>query len=702
MRLLLIVTLVTIATAQQPSAPQPIRSGTQVVEVDVRVLKDGAFVTDLGPADFEIAEDGVPQKIQSVVLITGTPSSASSAPSAPSAPVAPAPSAPSAPLAPSAPSVWVFVFDTAHLTPGPMQRARDAIVTFIDEKFREGDLGGIVVDGKMANNRLTADRASLKQAAAAVKIPGDLRSRQLELREWPRLQDEFEAYRIANNDREAIANAVTRACADDPDACRRSPPDMQVRQKARQLVDGYRVATTQTLNVVNALSAGLARVPGSKTVVFLSEGFVMQGLDQQLRQAAGQAASAGARFYTIDVRGLNTGSGSQIIDQPLVDNAAGAPGRFDMQSDGTNSLAVDTGGFAIRNQNNFGRALDEIQRDAGTYYVVGYAPTNATFDGKYRSISVKVARPNVKVRARRGYLAVTPAALLHSTSAVATKPAAVAEPAAAVPPKPAVGSPEPGRDASPAKAGSGEAKAESGDTGAKAVANLPPRTASATAVMAALGKDEPAARMTPATGSSAAADRGWAAYSQGDLESAVKDLGEAAKAPDARPWVSYALGLAHFALQQPRDATQAWERVRREVPDFEPVYFNLADAYTLQKEDSAALRVLRDAEKRWPQDDEVANAIGVIHVRRGSLDAAIDSFARATTIAPAEALGYFNLARTVQMRLAKSQRYDPQMQKWIGGEEDRRRAIAGFQKYLEIGGPYERQAREALAALAWK
>jgi VWFA-related protein len=576
-----------------------------------------------------------------------------------------------------------------------MQRARDAIVTFIDEKFREGDLGGIVVDGKMANNRLTADRASLKQAAASVKMPGDLRSRQLELREWPRLQDEFEAYRIVNNDREAIANAVTRACADDPDACRRSPPDLQVRQKARQLVDTYRVATTQTLNVVNALSTGLARVPGSKTVVFLSEGFVIQGLEPQLRQAAGHAASAGARFYTIDVRGLNTGSGSQIIDQPLVDNAAGAPGRFDMQGDGTNSLAVDTGGFAIRNQNNFGRALDEIQRDAGTYYVVGYAPTNTTFDGKYRAISVKVARPNVKVRARRGYLAVAPAALLHSTSAaVPTKPAAVAEPAAAVPPKPAFAG-------EPSTTGSGEAKADGRDARnpeAKAGAS----TVTSTAIMAALGKDEPAARMTPATGSSAAADRGWAAYSQGDLESAVKDLGEAAKAADARPWVSYALGLAHFALQQPRDATQAWERVRREVPDFEPVYFNLADAYTLQKEDSAALRVLREAEKRWPQDDEVANAIGVIHVRRGSLDAAIDSFARATTVAPAEALGHFNLARTLQMRLVKSQRYDPQMQKWIGGEEDRRRAIAGFQRYLEIGGPYERQAKEALAALSWK
>jgi VWFA-related protein len=86
---------------------------------------------------------------------------------------------------------------------------------------------------------------------------------------------------------------------------------------------------------------------------------------------------------------------------------------MDLQEDGTNALAVDTGGLAIRNENNFGRALDLIQRDAGTYYVLGYTPANQQFDGKYRSISVSVKRPDVKVRARRGYLAIEPAKLLR-------------------------------------------------------------------------------------------------------------------------------------------------------------------------------------------------------------------------------------------------------------------------------------------------
>src|SRR3954466_13773768 len=104
---------------QAPPAQPIFRSGAQVVEVDVRVLKDGRFVPDLTAADFQITEDGVPQPVQSLVLIGGAP--LAPAPSAPSAPSAPAPSAPPAPLAPSArqAQVWLFGFDTTHLTPGP-------------------------------------------------------------------------------------------------------------------------------------------------------------------------------------------------------------------------------------------------------------------------------------------------------------------------------------------------------------------------------------------------------------------------------------------------------------------------------------------------------------------------------------------------------------------------------------------------------
>jgi VWFA-related protein len=717
MRLLLVATLLTAAGSQQPTppaAPQTFRSGAQIVEVDVRVLgKDGKFVTDLGLADFEISEDGVPQKIQSVVLIGRDP-----APAAPLAPSAPAPVAPFAPLAPLAPGAqpqtWVFVFDTTHLGAGPLQRARSAVVEFIRNRFRTGDLGGIVADGKLGNNRFTSDRAELLKAAENVKMPGDARARVLLQKEWPRFQDEDEAWRFTQGDREAIRVAMTRACQEDPDACKgRGGPEIVeslLGDKARQAITNSRTWALATLKVANALANGLARMAGPKTIVFFSEGFSIRDLETDFRLAVGQAARAGAQFYTIDARGLDKTGGS-IIDQPVAAAIVGAQQKFDTQADGTNSLAVDTGGFAIRNENNFGRALDEIQRDAGTYYVVGYTPAKETFDGKYREISVKVSRPGVKVRSRRGYLALEPATLLRPKSPPAGASPSTAAPA--VPPK--LRSEEPGAKADRITSELPVVPISLGllalpETLA-APATMPVSVAGAriepAKVVAALGRESASARLRPGgygeTSSplNSPGELGWAAYEKGDVETAARHLGEAAKAADARPWVVYALGLSHFALRHHADAAQAWERVRGAAPEFEPIYFALADAYGLQREDGTALKVLREAERRWPADPEVSNAIGVIQIRRGALDAAIESFERATTVAPADALGHFNLARAHQMRLLKSQRYDSLMQKWIGGDEDRRRAIANFQKYLQLGGPYERQAREALSALGW-
>jgi VWFA-related protein len=688
-----ILALLLLAAAQDQQ--QTFRTATEVVEVDVRVTdKAGHFVTGLTTDDFALEEDGVAQKIVHVTLIgadaplsTGAPNVAS-APNAPCAPGAPnSPGAPNAPCAP--PQVWLFVFDTGHLSAAGLQRTRDAVVTFIADKFHQGDIGGVVADGKMVNNRLTSDREELR-TAADVKVVGSQRSRQLEMQEWPRLRDALEAFRIVNGEREALDAAVARACADDPDACKRAPPDLQVREKANRLVAEDRDSTLQTLRVIEALSGGLARVPGAKTVVFLSDGFALQNLDAELRLAVGQAARAGAHFYAVDARGLNKGSTSQLIDQPLADNPAGGGTRFDSQEDGTNSLAVDTGGFAIRNENNFGRALDTIQRDAATYYVLAYSPTNDRLDGKYRSISVKVNRPDVHVRARRGYLALAPAKLLIPERVTVTVPppgsvsVPVSENGTVTLPGERVSLPV----SEPAATGTGVKVASTAANAIRA------KIDSGRIVQQLRGSDDGEA--------TTAAAKGWAAYQRGDVETASGEFLDAVKSSDAQPWVYYALGLSHLALQHYRDAAHSWERVRAAVPEFEPVYFNLADAYLLQHQEGTAIGVLREAEKRWAADPEVANAIGVIQVRRGALDAAVESFERATTIAPDDPLGYFNLGRALQMRMIKSQRYVRESQKWVGGEEDRRRAIASFEKYVQLGGPYVAQAREALTALSWK
>ena len=681
-----------LVAQQQPAAPT-FRAGTDLVEVDVRVIgRDGRFVTDLKPEDFQLLEDGTLQKIQSVTLIQGTDFPRRDRPEL----LEPGPPEHQDRLQPREPSTWIFLFDTPHLTPGGLKRTRDAVSDFVDKKMHDGDVAGVIADGKMANNRMTSDRRELKKAIDGLKVTGTTHGTQMELKqEWPRFQDEYEAVRIAvDSDNETLQHVVQRACIDEPDQCKNVPPDMMVREKARRIVGDLQQATASTLTTLQALSNGLARVAGPKAIVFVSEGFLVEKMESEVRQVVGLANRAGAHVYAIDARGLNKGSNADIGSQKLAASTIGVTPAFDSQDDGPNALAVDTGGFVVRNENNFGRALDEIQADAGTYYVLAYAPSNTTFDGKYRSIGVKVGRADVKVRARSGYLAIAPARLLRAA------PAAPAPVTPAPPPPPGgsrEASPEPGTGVPPAaEPGAPAAPAPMAPPAPSAPATAAPRTARlapTNEALATLGKSE---------ASPGAAERGWSAYERGDVATAATELKLAAAAPDARPWIFYALGMAEFAQQQYRESALAFEHVRGAAPEFEPVYFQLADAYMLQHDEGTAIKVLRDAQRRWAEDPEIFNALGVIQFRRGALDASIESFEHATSIAPKDSLAYYNLARAHHERMLKSQRYDRAMEKWVGGDADRAKAAENYQKYIALGGPFAQQARESLAMLGWK
>src|SRR5258706_6897921 len=76
----------------------------------------------------------------------------------------------------------------------------------------------------------------------------------------------------------------------------------------------------------------------------------------------------------------------------------------DMGADSINTIDVETGGFVVRNANQFDKAIAQIADDAGNYYVLGYLPPSPA-DGKFHRIGVKVKRQGVSVRARRGYTA---------------------------------------------------------------------------------------------------------------------------------------------------------------------------------------------------------------------------------------------------------------------------------------------------------
>src|SRR6185436_946727 len=72
-------------------------------------------------------------------------------------------------------------------------------------------------------------------------------------------------------------------------------------------------------------------------------------------------------------------------------------------------FAESTGGRAFQNTNTPWERVPEVFRENSSYYVVGFRSSNAKADARFRSIKVKVSRPDVDVRARAGYFAPAPA-----------------------------------------------------------------------------------------------------------------------------------------------------------------------------------------------------------------------------------------------------------------------------------------------------
>lgn len=670
-----------------PPPPQPppvFRAGTDLVEVDVVVDdKKGRFVPDLTAADFELTDDGKARPVDLVTLVRGAASPAKGGQPAAAQP-AQGPSAASGERR----RVFIAYFDEDHLTPAGFKRVQAAARDLFAKAFAPGDLGGVVVGGQMANKRLTSDRDELLKAIADARPSGKANSKRLDEQEWPRMS-ELEALRIQLDQDRPVYNAVyQRACTDQPDSCQKMDVESIIRAKAAQMTQIARVGSEVTVQSLSALFHGLSGFAGTKTVLLLTEGFVAEETWPLVEQAVELADRANARVYTLDGRGLDRmGIGDRLAgaDPGNYEQTATLLAQGDAQGDAMNSLAVDTGGFVVRNTTNFADAVAHIADEAGTYYLLGFRP--GASDGKFHKLSVRVKRPGLAIRARRGYVAT-----VHPSPAIETLLTPIAP--SALPGRTDVESAPIVPAAAPAAPAANVAPTAStvpalGSRAAGAVAELRPDAVRHAASLAAN-----APRDNDAT-------KGWNAYQRGDLESARVSLAAAAAKPGARPWVSYALGQSQYGLRAYQDAATSWERVRSAAPEFEPVYFDLVDAYLQLRDYDHAVGLMRDAAKRWPADADIDEALGVVEVKRRALDDAVASFQQAIAKAPADATGYFNLANALELRYRHSRRWVAVAHRWYENAHDRDAAIDNYKRCVAMGGPFADPSRAALKRLEW-
>jgi VWFA-related protein len=89
-----------------------------------------------------------------------------------------------------------------------------------------------------------------------------------------------------------------------------------------------------------------------------------------------------------------------ISDSSFIQGFGGGPGAARKMSDDTGGRVIN-----VHNEKSLEKAFDVISEELRSQYVVGYYPTNEKHDGTFRKIKVDIARPDVKVLARRGYYA---------------------------------------------------------------------------------------------------------------------------------------------------------------------------------------------------------------------------------------------------------------------------------------------------------
>ena len=72
----------------------------------------------------------------------------------------------------------------------------------------------------MVNNRISSTTEEIETALSSVTQPGDLTSRRLELRTWPRRWTRMKPDGLWTTTNYTLDIAVRRACEDEPESCR--------------------------------------------------------------------------------------------------------------------------------------------------------------------------------------------------------------------------------------------------------------------------------------------------------------------------------------------------------------------------------------------------------------------------------------------------------------------------------------------------
>ena len=386
----LIVLAVGVAAAAAGQTFRFRAAATRVI-VDVLVLDDdGNPVPGLTAADFELFEDGEPQRVASLDVVDWERyalGEAVAAEAEPAAAAAPDLEVTEAPTGNASPRRFVIVFNRRRADPVNLRRAKRGLEEFVSRQMVDGD------------------ETMILEFAHTVRV----------------LQEFY------SGKEQTLANV------------RRIIPGTY------ESPVGPEIDARDSFQMLYALAEALERVDGRKIVVFLSMGLQTfadprqvvgeiagdevdefpgrRALDETgtLQAAIRQLNHANATLYAVDLLGVYGNENRiltpslnafDVVGNPLPIESSDHPlARMEVAANipaegGTASLAVATGGTYFPNQTNFAVALNRIGIQNQLYYLLSFSPAQTELDGEYRQIAVRVRdRPGLRVIARPGYYA---------------------------------------------------------------------------------------------------------------------------------------------------------------------------------------------------------------------------------------------------------------------------------------------------------
>jgi VWFA-related protein len=446
------------APARQGQQPQPprFRGGTSLVRVDAFATKGGVPVQDMTAADFEVFEDGAPQKVDSFehVVIEPAESGERVDPASPSDAIRLA--------ADPHRRVFVIYLDIEHVDITGSGTIRGPLTDLLNRVMSADDLVGLMTpemgpdqiafarktdviekdlwgkywDWGRRDEQVPDERELLYQncfppANSADTVPSKL-AKALAIRRKERIV--LDSLHDLVRYMEAIREGRTAVIAvSDGWLLYKPDPSLTIPRKNDRGNDADPLpGTPPTIGVGSGGTLG-NRPSGNPNMsdydTCNKERFELAHLDdeQSLKDVFGEANAANVSFYTIDPRGLVAFDAPPGPDPPptIVQDAANLRQRHASLE----TLAANTDGLFLLNSNDLQKQLRRIADDLTSYYLIGYYSTNTKLDGRFRTIKVKSARPGVEIRARQGYRAAVAAEV---NAARAAPDVAVAEEKAAV------------------------------------------------------------------------------------------------------------------------------------------------------------------------------------------------------------------------------------------------------------------------------